>query len=194
MHMRIGILGLIGAALLLACANPRVYVNEEADFGFYTTVGVVPFTNVSQDRAASEKVTSSFITELLIEEGLAIAPSGDFLRAYRGVVKEDRPNVMDDLSLEECTIIGETGKVQGFFVGTVRDFGMARAGTQEYPLVAITVRFIDCQSGKVIWSFESSRRGGPKFFLFSPWETHTLGAMTTTVTRSAARSFLQHVK
>ena len=72
---------LIVGALLFACASSRVYINEEADFGFYQTVGVVPFSNMSNDRAASDKVTADWVTELLIGRKVQVATMGDFVTA-----------------------------------------------------------------------------------------------------------------
>ncbi len=185
---------LVVGALLFACASSRVYINEEADFGFYQTVGVVPFSNMSNDRAASDKVTADWVTELLIGRKVQVATMGDFVRAIRQIVKEDRSNWLDGLSAEEIKAIGEVTKVQGIFVGAVKDYGMVRSGQEEFPLVSLTVRFIDCQSGTVVWSCDITRKGGPKFPIFSFGETHTLGDMTAKVCREAAASFVNSVK
>ena len=63
---KLTIVGAAVTAMLLSCAHNRAYVNEEADFGFYTKVGILPFSNLSTDKNAGEKVTSSFATELLM--------------------------------------------------------------------------------------------------------------------------------
>jgi len=177
------------AAILAACAGGRTYVNEEADLGVYQQAGVIPFSNFTSDRAASDKVTSSFINELLIGGKIQISTMGDFSRAVRQIVKEDKPNWLDGLTAEEAKSIGDVTKVQGIFVGAVKDYGMVRSGQEEFPLVSLTVRFIDCQSGQVVWSYEVTKKGGPKFPIFSFGETHTLGDMSAKVCREAAGSF-----
>jgi TolB-like protein len=166
-----------------------MYVNDEADFGFYSRVGVLPFSNLSSDRNASEKVTSSFTTELLKLNSVAVATQGDVENVYNAVVKQAQVNVVDELTSEQAVAIGEQAQVEGIFVGAVKDFGMVRSGQEEFPLVAVIVRFIDCQTGRVVWSYETSRKGGPKFPIFSFGETHTLGEMTTKVCREVANSF-----
>ncbi|MEW6050978.1 MAG: hypothetical protein AB1644_07960 [Candidatus Zixiibacteriota bacterium] len=182
------------AVPLVGCAGSRTYVNEEADFGFYTNVGVVPFSNLSADRSASDKVTAGWVTELLISGKVQVATMGDFVRAIRQIVKEDRTNWLDGLTAEEVKSIGEVTKVQGLFVGAVKDFSMVRSGQEEFPLVSVTIRFIDCQSGQVVWSEDITRKGGPKFPIFSFGETHTLGEMTAKVCREAAASFAATLK
>lgn len=188
---------LIAIATLLvvvSCGGPRTYVNSEADFGFYEKVGVLPFSNLSGDRNASEKVTASFVTELLIGGQVDIANMGDLLKAFKTTVKDDRQNLPEQLTIEEGMTIGRDAQVQGLFVGAVREYGMVRVGSEEFPLISVNIRFIDCQSGKVAWTYETTKRGGPKFPIFSFGETHTLGEMNSKVCRSAAADFLKKVK
>ncbi len=177
-----------------SCGGPRMYVNQEADFGFYEKVGVLPFSNLSADRNASEKVTASFVTELLIGGEVDIANMGDVLKAFKTTVKDERTNLPEQMTIEEGMTIGRDAQVQGLFVGAVREYGMVRIGTEEFPLISVNIRFIDCQSGKVAWTYETTKRGGPKFPIFSFGETHTLGEMTSKVCRSAAGDFLGKVK
>ncbi|UCE23404.1 MAG: hypothetical protein JSU74_08855 [Candidatus Zixiibacteriota bacterium] len=180
---------IVSALLLVSCAGGRMYVNDEADFGFYSRVGVIPFSNLSSDRNAAEKVTSSFMTELLMLKSVELANQGDIELVFNGVVTQAMVNVVDELTSEQAVAIGEQSQVEGIFVGAVKDFGMVRSGQDEFPLVALIVRFIDCQTGRVVWSYETSRKGGPKFPIFSFGETHTLGEMTTKVCREVAQSF-----
>ena len=177
------------ALLLVSCAGSRTYVNDEADFGFYSKVGVIGFSNLSSDKNASEKVTSSFVTELLLLNTVSVANQGDLDKVANAVIKAGMVNVLDELTSEHAVAIGEQAQVEGLFVGAVKDFGMVRSGQDEFPLVAVIVRFVDCQTGRVVWSYETSRKGGPKFPIFSFGETHTMGEMTTKVCREVAESF-----
>jgi hypothetical protein len=188
-------LGLCAAAFtLLSCASTPVYVNREADFGFYQRVGVVPFSSLTGDRSSSDRVTATFITELLMAGAIDVAPAGDFYKAVRDAVKGDRVNLPEEITAAEATALGQAAGVQGIFVGAVRDFGMSRVGSDEFPLVGVIVRFLDCGSGKVVWSYEVTRRGGPRFPIVSFGETHTLGEMTTIVCRDAAKRFSDALK
>ncbi|UCD64859.1 MAG: hypothetical protein JSW34_05345 [Candidatus Zixiibacteriota bacterium] len=184
-HLLIVALALLG----VSCAGGRTYVNPEADFGFYSSVGVIPFANLTSDRNASDKVTSTFVTELLLLNTVSVANMGDLDKTLREVVKQDMANVMEELTSEQVKAIGELAGVEGVFIGAVKDFAMTRSGQSEFPLVAVIVRFVDCQTGRVVWSYETSQKGGPKFPVFSFGETHTLGEMTSKVCRDAARSF-----
>lgn len=185
---------ILAVTFSMSCAPPPEYINAEADFGFYQRVGVIPFSSLSGDRAAADKVTSSFITELLMQNAVEIAPAGDFYKTFREVVKSEKVNLPEELTSAESAALGQAAGVQGLFVGAVRDFGMVRVGSDEFPLVGLIVRFIDCQSGKVVWSYEITRRGGPKFPILSFGETHTLGELTTSVCRDVASRFATAVR
>ncbi len=184
------ITAITGLCLILACGTAgRMYVNPEADMAFYQNVGVLSFSNLTSDRTASEKVTSSFITELLILETVSVANTGDFNSAAATIIEGGLTNAVEEVTSEEAFLIGQETGVEGIFVGAVKHYGMTRSGQEEFPLVSVIVRFIDCQTGRVVWSYETSQKGGPKFPVFSFGETHTLGAMTTNVCRDVAQAF-----
>lgn len=170
------------------CASHRAYVNPEADFGFYQRMGVVPFSNLSNDRTAAEKITSSFTTELLMQGGIDLVNSGDFFRSVREVIRTEKTNYPEEFSSEEALALGRAAQVEGVLVGAVRDYAMVRVGADEFPLVSVTIRLYDCQTGKIAWTYEITRRGGPGFPIFSFGETHTLGDLSSKVCRKAARS------
>ena len=56
--------------MLSGCAGsaPRLYVNPEADMAYYKRVAVLPFQNLTPERFAGERLTRSFITELIIAD------------------------------------------------------------------------------------------------------------------------------
>lgn len=190
MRMRFCFLSTVVLAFALtSCGGYRLYVNEEADFGFYQRIGLLPFANLSADRNATEKVTASFLTELLIDSRVDILAMGDMLKSYRNVIKDERSNVPEQLSAEEAQALGKDANIQGILVGVVRDYSQIRSGQTDFPLVSIAVRLIDCQSGKIVWTYEITQKGGPKFPIFSFGETHTLGDMTSKVCRKVADAF-----
>ena len=177
-----------------SCSTARVYTNEAADFGYYEQVGVLPLSNLTNDRSASEKMTAAFVTELLIGGGVEVAPMGDVYKALKTIIKDDRTNLPDQITANEAQAICTEAKVQGIFVGAVREYGMVRSGQEEFPLVSVSIRFLDSQSGQVVWTCELTRKGGPKFPVFSFGETHTLGEMTAKTCREVATSFLRKIK
>ena len=172
--------------LLGACAGPKAFVHPEADFPFYESVGIVPFTSLGQDRLAGEKVSDVFFTELLNIRFAEVREPGQFLaviQRLRGVTPISTPWSTADLAR-----LGAEAQVQGIFMGVVRDYEMARVGRDSYPLVSIEVRFLDVATGRVVWSASDTRRAGPTTPIFGWGETHTLGELTAQMCRDLLRT------
>lgn len=167
----------------------RSFVNSNADFSFYSRVGLLPFNNLSDDRLAGEKMTEVFMTELLIGGGLDVMDPGQFNTVVAQVLKTNAPVAGQELSPAQLTQIAELAKVQGIFMGTIHDYKMLPIGGDQYPLITMTVKFIDAPTGTVAWQNSTSATGGPNFPIVSIGETFTLGAMSQKISRKVVRYF-----
>jgi hypothetical protein len=181
----------LAASLLLAgCATvPRSFFNEEADMSFYTRVGILPFKNLASDRFADEKIRSCLFTELLVANRFELLDPGEINSLVLQVTGERVPS--GDFSLEHVGALAEKGGLQGFFEGVIREYQFIRAGQEQFPLISLSVRFVDAQTGKTVWSADLSRRGGPNLPFLSVGETHTLGELAQRVCRDLASDFVR---
>lgn len=167
----------------------RSFVNPNADFSFYTRVGLMPFNNLSDDRLAGEKMTEVFMTELLIGSGLDVMDPGQFNTVVAQVAKMNAPIAGLELGPAQLTQIAELAKVQGIFMGTIHDYKMVQIGGDQYPLITMTVKFIDAPTGTVAWQNSTTATGGPNFPIVSIGETFTLGEMSQKVCKNVVRKF-----
>ena len=181
------------SAVLLSCAGPRNFALKDVDWSYYRKIGIAPFQNVSEDRAAGAKVTSAFVTELLITRAFDIAEPGNFARSFSETLRGQGTNDPSQISAAELKLIGEKAQVQGIVLGTVREYKMVRVGQEEYPLVSIDLRLVDAPTGNLIWMTSVTHRGGPKLPFISIGETHTLGEMTEKVCADLAGSLASHL-
>ncbi len=183
---------LIALIMTAGCGSlieSRSFINPNADFSFYNRVGLLPFNNLSDDRLAGEKMTEVFMTELLIGGGLDVMDPGQFNTVVAQVLKTNAPIAGLELSPAQLTQIAELAKVQGIFMGTVHDYKMIQIGGDQYPLVTMTVKFIDAPTGTVAWQNSTNATGGPNFPIISVGETFTLGALGQKVCRKVVRNF-----
>src|SRR3990172_6389922 len=174
-------LGVLIALIMTAAGcgsliESRSFINPNADFSFYSRVGLLPFNNLSDDRLAGEKMTEVFMTELLIGGGLDVMDPGQFNTVVAQVLKTNAPVAGQELSPAQLTQIAELAKVQGIFMGTIHDYKMLPIGGDQYPLIKMTVKFIHAPTGTVAWQNSTSVTGGPNFPIISVGETFTLGA------------------
>lgn len=174
------------AALLLGfcgCASPAVFVDREADLGYYEKFAVMPFQSLASDRIAGEKMASVFFTELLAREIAPVVDPG-LLAASMVQVRGGTPPT-NPWSMSDMAKLADTVGAQGFFEGTVREYGLERSGRDSFPLISVELRLVDASTGRVVWTWSHTRRGGPAFPLW-PWtEIKTLGELSADMSRDA---------
>lgn len=141
---------------LSACRTTQTkYVHPKADLGAITKVAVLPFENLTAERAAPDKVQKIFYLELLALDVFEVAEPGQVIKTLRtsGVTSTEA------LGATDFQKIGRELSVDAFFVGSVVDFAETRTGTTPTPEVTIEVRLVEAQTGSTIWSTSHTRAG-----------------------------------
>ncbi len=187
----------IGALSLLlfivsACSSlidTRSYIHPETDSSFYQKVGVIPFKNQSGDELAGEKVTEHFLTELLIRSKLEVMDPGQFNAVIAQVAKTRAPIATLQLGPSQLEQIAEVAGVQGIFMGTVHNYDMINIGGEKYPMISMTLKFIDAPTGTIVWQNSATITGGPNLPIISIGETFTLGKLTQKICGELVKDF-----
>jgi len=160
----------------------RVYVHPDADLSFYEKVGVLPFRSLAADRFAGEKFGIEFTTALLATESFEVVDYGIFVNQVMKAIGTRVP--ADGPSAEQLIQIGEATGVQGIFYGTVMQYEMAPSASGTFPNISVEARFIDIETGTVVWMITQSERGGPKTPIIGIGETHTLGELAQNICKN----------
>ncbi len=145
------------AALALACAGSgrHPYHDDQMDFGAIRSVAVVPFSNLSREQLAADRVRDVFSTALLATGAVYVVPAGEVARGIGkvGLVTPSAP------STEEVQKLGQALKVDAVVTGVVKEYGEVRSGTATGNVVSISVQLTETATGKVVWSGGSTRGG-----------------------------------
>jgi hypothetical protein len=156
----------LGIFLLLlpffaACARvaQESYRDPKMDFGVVQTVAVMPFSNLTRDTFAAERVRDVFINKLLSTGAVYVLPMGE---VARGIARVEVSNPAAP-SPEECKKLGEVLPAQAIITGVVTEYGEVRSGTTAATVISITLQMIETQTGKVVWA-ASSTKGGVTFW------------------------------
>lgn len=173
------------AVLLLSsgCGSPnvQVFMDSEADFGYYERVGVVPFRTMVQDRFAGEKLTVEFVNALFSAQLFDVVDYGVFVNSMIEVIGSRVP--ADGLTAEQLQKIGAAAEVQGIFEGTVTHYDMMMSGNDRFPVISLEARLLDAETGRVVWSATITEKGGPKTPIIGIGEVRTLGELSQRVTK-----------
>ncbi len=142
---------------LAACASgaPGTFHDENMDFGSVRSVAVMPFANLTRENTAAERVRDVFVTHLLASGGVYVIPQGEVKRGIQraGIVEPSAP------SPEETVKFASIVKVDAVISGVVREYGEVRSGQSSANVVSIGVAMMEGQTGKVVWSSESTKGG-----------------------------------
>lgn len=143
--------------LFLACAtvHPGDYHDPNMDFSIIQTIAVMPFTNLSRDKLAAERVRDALTHSLLATGALYVVPSGEVARGMGRIGIHDPTSP----SLEEVTRLASIIRVDAIITGTVREYGELRSGTTSANVLSLSVHMIETSSQKVVWTATSSKGG-----------------------------------
>src|SRR5512135_3906411 len=116
-YLRGALLLLLVAAACAGSSSRVVFRDPNMDFGSIQAVAVMPFTNLTRDNAAGERVRDVFMTMLQATGGLYVIPPGEVGRGISRLNLE-RPA---SLTPEEVTKFAKVVNADALFTGTVTE-------------------------------------------------------------------------
>lgn len=125
----------------------KEYLRENVDMGAISRIAVLPFHNFTSDAFVAERNRDIATTQLL---AIGIADVVD-----RGLVDTVMAEEVIDPKLPVDQInmkrLGQRLNVQAFLLGSIDLAGEKRTGAVAYPILGVTLRLVEAQSGIVIW-------------------------------------------
>jgi hypothetical protein len=148
---------LLALLSLASCshASGRRYTDTNMDFGAVRTVVVMPFSNLSRDNLAGDRVRDVFAGALLASGAFYVLPPGEVARgiAQTGVGNPTAPTP------EEVVKLGKILKADGVFTAVVKEYGELRSGSSSGNIVSLSAQLFETATGKVVWSASTTKGG-----------------------------------
>jgi polysaccharide biosynthesis protein PelC len=147
---------LLASPLALGCGSrAKHYQDPSMDFGAVRTVAVLPFTNLSRDNLAAERVRDVYASMLLATGAVYVVPYGEVIRAVgrAGVAVAPTP------ATEEVMKLGTALKADALVLGTVKEYGEVRSGSASANVISVSVQLVETATGKVVWSGSTTKGG-----------------------------------
>ena len=153
----------LGMALLFflvssGCATSSsrvVFRDPNMDFGSLQAVAVMPFTNLTRETVAGERIRDVFMTMLQATGGVYVIPPGE---VGRGVARLNLERPASPTP-EEVTKFAKIVNADAVITGTVSEYGEVRSGSSTANVVSISVQMMEAQTGRVVWSAASTKGG-----------------------------------
>ena len=162
---KISLLALVwGLLFLLGCGGVKYYVKEGAEISYVERVAVLPFQNNTSEKHAAERMRDLVSTEILAMGLFDVVDKGvvDAALKEEGIALGKKGSV--DLDKNTARRLGKVLGVQAFVVGSVDQYEESRRGSFSYPVVSLTLRLIDAQTGTILWQASGGASG------YSAWK------------------------
>lgn len=170
---------LIMVFLSLNCVrSTQGFRHPEADLSAIERVAVIPFENFTSSQFAGEKVTAIYIAELLMNVDIDIVEPGEVSRALAG------QNIMGSaLNQSEIRSLGKALRADTLILGSVQEYGQQRIRSENYPVVSLSVRWVDVNTGTIIFMGTAAEEGSPKVPIVDWGEERLFSVLTRKVCR-----------
>ncbi len=146
-------------AMVSACVREvQSFRHSEADLSSINRIAVIPFENFTNSQFAGEKVSMIYITELLSKIDIEVVEPGEVAH----VLQKDGGRIQGELSQSEIKAIGSSLRADTLVFGTVQEYGTVRVRNQSYPVVTLNVRWVDVQTGTIIFMGTDTEEGSPR--------------------------------
>ncbi len=155
---------LLMMVLVISCVRGGVrhYLNPSANFQYIKRIAILPFNNLTDEKFAGERVRSLVIIELLSRGTFDIVEIGEVATTMRGVYEESgyREGELVPINKNIAKKLGERLDVQALILGSVEEYGVSRSGTSSTPIISLSLRMVDTNSGEILWQASCNKRGG----------------------------------
>ena len=170
-------------ALTMLCAGcvtrgGQAFRHPEADLSAISRVAVLPFANYTTTQFAGEKVTAIYISELLLNIDVEVVEPGEVAKSLQAASA-----VGSNLSQSQIKSVGQALRADTLIFGNVQDYGRERFRNESYPVVALNVRWVDVNTGTIIFMGTASREGSPKVPIVDVGEEQLFSVLTRDVCR-----------
>ncbi|RLD93459.1 MAG: hypothetical protein DRI93_05275 [Aquificota bacterium] len=146
---------LICVIFTLGCGGVKYYVKEGAEISYVRRVAVLPFQNNTNNKHAAERIRDLVSTEILARGTFEVVEKGCVDTAIREEALESPTSLDKNVARRLARVLD----VQAFLAGSVDQYKDARRGSYSYPVVSLTLRLIDGQTGTILWQASGSASG-----------------------------------
>jgi len=138
-----------------AAAVPESYHDANMDFSVLRSVAVMPFSNLSGQQLAGERVRNTFMSSLLATGVIYVIPAGE---VARGIDRAALTNPTAPSS-EDVAKLAAIVRADAVITGVVKEYGSVRSGNTQANVVSVDVQMIEKESRKIIWSASTTKGG-----------------------------------
>ncbi|MEW6380642.1 MAG: hypothetical protein AB1611_13690 [bacterium] len=149
-------------------------------------IAVLPFNNLSDRLDAEVMVTNLLISEISRDGKLSAVKYGD----VHEFLLQQKIQSTETVTREILKGLVEKFSVDGVMLGTItayREWNPDRSG--DPPMVEISARLVDCETGKTLWFSRGKRTGQDERLIFDIGETRFCSQLAQKVVKDFVKAF-----
>ena len=149
-------------------------------------VAILPFDNLSGEPDAAKRVTNIFLTQLFSKnKSFEVIELGEVEK----VLIDERVRNTGEIEISTAKKLGEKLQADYLILGSVVEYKFARIGNNDLPVIGITSRAIDTQTGLLIWSSHEYGRGNQREKVFGIGRIVSLSELSEIIVKKLVDSF-----
>ena len=144
--------------MLVGCTSadiPDNYHDPEMDFSALRSIAVMPFSNLTNNKLAAERVRNTFMTSLMSTGVVYVIPPGEVARGIRRAALENAISPSPDDAVKLSAIV----KADAVMTGVLREYGEVRSGVTTANIISVSMQLIEIQTRKVVWTASTTKGG-----------------------------------
>lgn len=189
--------GITTALLLIALSgcgpSLKPFASKDLKGGEGARMAILPFDNLSSTQGAGKSMEGLVLIEFLKRSTLKVVDPGEVSAA----LSKERIRLATSIPKETVRALGGGLGVGFLMMGTVHQYEMqsvSGAGAGNIPVIALTVRIIDVESGDIVWASTITRRGNDRELVFGIGKIQSLNALAEETAMELAQAFADSIK
>ncbi len=164
----------------LGCSHPgpNVYASRGYGQAKVRKIAVFPFRNNTKAAEASKMVTAAFMAGLVETRRFQV----EFPGTVRSFLVSERIIVRTGVDLNTISVMSKRLGVDAVILGQVEEYvGAEKAGGDALPVVSISSRMVDSETGRIMWMAQHRRTGDDYTKILDLGRVRSVGALARNV-------------
>lgn len=189
-----GILNLFLILLSNCAPSMKPFSNKNLSEGGNVKMAILPFDNLSKTQGAGKIMENYVLVEFLKYSQVNIIEPGE----VASVLSHERIRLATSIPKETIHKIGKNLGANLFMIGIVNEYEMQLAtgagGSGQIPVIAVSLRIIDANTGDIVWAVSTPRRGNDSETVFGIGRIQSIDRLAQKTAEEIAQAFANSMR
>ena len=132
------------------------FTSSAVGLGYIERIAVLPLENFTGSKGIEDRTRELLITRLLGHHLFDIVEKGKLHCFLREEIRSKEKSLIDQRTAKR---MAREFNIEAYMTGSIDEFKEMRNGSYSYPAIAITLRMVDINTGKVVWQASAADSG-----------------------------------